>query len=120
MMNHDESKHGKVCEQEEDLREEARGSPGDPLEARGDGPAGGVLRPELKDERIAERSNHSNLCTSGFCRIIFRVQEHFSEFFTNSDKFSEMISTFSRIFGEIPIKFHQNVVQSVQNSMKFQ
>ena len=62
----------------------------------------------LKDS-VAERPNHSNLCTSEFRQTFVRIQENFSRSFRNSENFriSMDFSTFSRIFNEIPRKFHQ-------------
>ena len=40
--------------------------------------------PELKDS-VAERPNHSNLCTSEFAQNSVRIQEKFSQFFRNPE-----------------------------------
>ena len=39
----------------------------------------------LKDERIAERPNHSNLCTSEIAQNSVRIQEVLLEFIRNSE-----------------------------------
>ena len=59
-------------------------------DAPGEKLLGSRSRPELKDS-VAERPNHSNLCTSEFRQNSFRIQENFSELFRNSEDFRKSL-----------------------------
>ena len=65
---------------------------------------------ELKDERIAERSNHSNLCRSELCSNSVRIQEILSELIIHQKcRKLEEFCIFSRMLGEIPNNHHLNL-----------
>ena len=76
-----------VREQAEDLRKEARGPPGDPLEARGDGPPGGKL-PRLARDYVYSNSKVERIFSS-FYYYFFQL------FLTFRKQISEKIQQFS-------------------------
>ena len=61
--------------------------------------------PELKDS-IAERPNHSNLCTSEFAQNSVRIQEKFSQFFRTSENLRTSLH-----FLECSAKFRENFIK---------
>ena len=81
---------------------------------------GAELVPGLKDS-VAERPNHSNLCTSEFRQNSFRIQENFSELFRNSENFrkSQRFLEYSAKFREIFIKICANFVQNCRKKLFF-
>ena len=77
-------------------------------------------RPGFKDS-VAERPNHSNLCTSEFRQNSFRIQENFSELFRNSENFrkSQRFLEYSAKFREFFIKICANFVQNCRKKYFF-
>ena len=72
-------------------------------------------------DSVAERPNHSNLCTSEFRQNSFRIQENFSELFRNSENFrkSQRFLEYSAKFREIFIKICANFVQNCRKKLFF-